>query len=193
MTYRIIVGFLLASLSLAAVLIYSSLRLRPKPVYAAVVPSRRPIIGGTTLHPPALPPQTAPQELANPINFAKDRLTGGIGLLLGVSGLEPEVIGLIAGSPAEAAGFRIGDILVEVDGRPTSGKPLKSVSAQFVGSIGTSITVQIRSPDATTRILTVVRVKWRDLKALPMKTGFQDHGASRREQGGDLKPNPVTS
>ncbi|MCB1091784.1 MAG: PDZ domain-containing protein [Verrucomicrobiae bacterium] len=173
MKYRLTVAFVPAAIFLAAILIFSSLRLGPKASPATVAPSSSPVIGSATLHPPALPPDTQLRELVHPVRFVNDRLTGGIGLLLGNNDKsEPEVMAMFAGSPAEAAGFRIGDVLVEVDGLPTSGKPLEVVSAQFQGSIGTPITVQVRSPDSTIRILTVASVKRRDLKALPVKTGF---------------------
>lgn len=53
------------------------------------------------------------------------------------------VVGVIEGGPAEKAGLRINDVIVSVDGEPTSGEELESVVARLRGAPGTKVSLVI--------------------------------------------------
>src|SRR5271157_53344 len=60
--------------------------------------------------------------LTNPVEFAKSRVTGGVGLMLRMDPgtALPIIQGVGAGCPAEAAGLRGGDVILQVNGQNTS-------------------------------------------------------------------------
>lgn len=62
-----------------------------------------------------------------------------------------------SGSPAEEAGLRQGDALVEVAGQPVTGQTLPQVSQRMKGPLGTDLALTIRAPDGQTRALKVRR------------------------------------
>jgi membrane-associated protease RseP (regulator of RpoE activity) len=53
------------------------------------------------------------------------------------------VVGVIEGGPAEKAGLRIDDVIVSVDGKPTSGEELEHVVGRLRGAPGTKVTLEI--------------------------------------------------
>src|SRR5260370_30836165 len=62
--------------------------------------------------------------VTNPLGFAKSHFTGGIGAVLLVDPVMgiPQVHNVMAGSPAEKAGLRDGDPIVQIDGVATNGR-----------------------------------------------------------------------
>ncbi|MBX4865766.1 S41 family peptidase [Rhizobium bangladeshense] len=68
---------------------------------------------------------------------------GGLGIEAAVEDGVVEVTALIEDSPAERAGIRANDRIVEVDGQPTSGKTLEQMAALFVGEVGSVIELAI--------------------------------------------------
>jgi len=79
---------------------------------------------------PPTPLQSAARELIqDPLQFATNRFKGGIGAALAIDSTTstPKVISVISGSPAEAAGLKTNDLLLEVNGEPTAGKTLGTV------------------------------------------------------------------
>ncbi len=71
---------------------------------------------------------------------------GGLGITLGidVQTRTPEVITTIEGTPADSAGIVAGDRIVEIEGKPTAGKPLDEVVEQLRGEPGTVVRIAIR-------------------------------------------------
>jgi membrane-associated protease RseP (regulator of RpoE activity) len=138
------------------------------PAPATVVP---PTSATTSTLPPTMPPATELAELTEPLSFVKNRLTGGIGLLLASGGTEPQILGVVSGSPAEKSGLAVGDIIEEIDGVATRGRPLESIVAQFDGLIGTSVVFRVRSGRTSSRTMTLRRASWRDLKSQTIKAG----------------------
>ena len=96
-------------------------------------------------------------------------MTGGIGLLLGSGASGPEVLGIVSGSPADAAGIHIGDVIEEIDGVTTAGLPLVAVADRFDGVVGTSVAIMVRTSGTRVK-LSVARRAWRNLKSLPTRT-----------------------
>lgn len=86
---------------------------------------------------------------------------GGVGLLLNFDddtgfGFVEEVFD---GSPAEAAGVRIGDVFVAVDGQPTTGWSLQDLAHHLRGPIGTVVTVTVRGIDGLLRTISMRRAQ----------------------------------
>jgi carboxyl-terminal processing protease len=67
----------------------------------------------------------------------------GIGAYVAVKDGQIIIIAPIAGSPAEEAGIKPGDIILEVDGRSTSGMSLAEVVLSIQGPKGTTVTLLI--------------------------------------------------
>lgn len=57
----------------------------------------------------------------------------------------PQVIGVFDGSPAEAAGLRPGDVIVEVDGRSTIDRTIDEVATWVRGEAGTTVKLVVRA------------------------------------------------
>jgi carboxyl-terminal processing protease len=70
----------------------------------------------------------------------------------------PRIVGVFKDSPAEAAGLAIDDVIVAVDGEPTTGKTIDEVAALVRGEAGTTVSVTVRA-DGTgpERTLDIVR------------------------------------
>jgi carboxyl-terminal processing protease len=83
----------------------------------------------------------------------------GVGIHLGMKGLgaPAEVISPIDGTPASRAGIRAGDVIVSVDGKPTTGLTLNAVARLIRGEAGTTVTLQIRRKDRPDRSIPLVR------------------------------------
>lgn len=84
--------------------------------------------------------------ITNPLAFAKSHVTGGIGAVVladPVSGL-PKIQMLVAGSPAQKAGLRPGDVILEIDGVSAQGRTLAQNIERIRGiaSVGVELTIQ---------------------------------------------------
>ena len=71
---------------------------------------------------------------------------GGLGITLGIDPRTrtPEVISVIEGTPADSAGLVAGDRIVEIEGKPSVGKPLDEVVDQLRGDPGTVVQIAVR-------------------------------------------------
>ncbi len=83
----------------------------------------------------------------------------GIGAYLGVDDQKrPFIITPFAGSPAEKAGIRAGDVILQVDGVDVTGMSLDEVVSRIKGEKGTEVTLTILHENETTpQDITVVR------------------------------------
>ena len=100
---------------------------------------------------------------AEELNTLMEQTTGiyyGIGAYVSLdeTGMYPMITKPIAGSPAEEADLRPGDIIYEIDGEPTYGKNLDSAVAMIKGEEGTKVDLTIvRSTETDYLHVTVVR------------------------------------
>lgn len=70
----------------------------------------------------------------------------------------PRVVDVFDGSPAEAAGIRVDDVILEVDGRSTTGKTIGEVAEWVRGEAGTTVKLTVRQgADGPKRELSIVR------------------------------------
>ena len=74
--------------------------------------------------------------------------------------LEDDILSVITplvGSPAEAAGMRVGDKILAIDGESTDGNTLTESALQIRGEIGTTVVLTVLHEDATTEEIAIVR------------------------------------
>lgn len=84
----------------------------------------------------------------------------GIGIQVDMKDNRMTVVAPIEGSPAEAAGFRPGDVVVEVDGKSLAGKTLNDTVGLIRGQRGTPVTLTILRPgEAEPLQITVTRAE----------------------------------
>jgi carboxyl-terminal processing protease len=78
---------------------------------------------------------------------------GGIGASVSVNkNKEPIIVAPMAGSPAEKAGIKTGDVILAVDGKSTDGLSLLETISMVRGSIGTKVKLLILHPGADTGV-----------------------------------------
>lgn len=90
---------------------------------------------------------------------ARDQLlvrpgAGGLGLLLTTRGERALVLGVIDGSPADEAGIRAGDQLLEIAGLAVEAGSRAEVLSRLVGPPGSAVQVRTRRPGAGGAVLT---------------------------------------
>ena len=89
----------------------------------------------------------------NPAGFVKNRITGGIGIMLTMDTTVqlPRVMEVMAGSPADKAGLRREDVITLINGKTTTGQKLADVVEAIRGfSLGSVEITVLR--DQTNRL-----------------------------------------
>jgi carboxyl-terminal processing protease len=82
----------------------------------------------------------------------------GIGIEVWARHGHVEVIAPLDHSPAQQAGLRAGDVILDVDGHDASGRSLSEVVGQIAGPSGTQVTLRVLSPSLSrTRTVTLTR------------------------------------
>lgn len=94
----------------------------------------------------------------------------GIGVLIGAASSLNEISGgvqfaddevavleVFEGTPAEAAGVLVGDVIVAVDGWNAIGATTDEISGRIRGEVGSQVQLTLRAPDGTERTLTITR------------------------------------
>ena len=83
---------------------------------------------------------------------------GGVGLVISMRGGLLTVVSAMEGTPAFRVGLLPGDMIVEVDGKPTEGLSIHDCSKQLRGAPGTRVQLKIvRPPEQEIRALEIVR------------------------------------
>lgn len=72
----------------------------------------------------------------------------GIGAHVGVENGLPVIVAPFDGSPADKAGVKAGDIIIEVNGEDVTTLPLNEVVERIRGEEGTEVTIAVFRPDA---------------------------------------------
>jgi len=109
--------------------------------------------------------ETMHSAITNPIAFAKNRFTGGVGAVL----VTDPATGLLlikkvlVGSPAETAGLREGDYIVQVDGVATSGRKLVENVESIRGFSAGSVTLTVQRAGSTNIQCVIHRSSWKSL------------------------------
>jgi membrane-associated protease RseP (regulator of RpoE activity) len=101
----------------------------------------------------------------NPVQFAKDHFTGGIGALLQPDPATGAVVirEVLHGSPAEKAGLREDDLILEIDGVPTKGRTLDANVESISGFVAGSTTLTIQRKGSTNLQCVLRRSSWNSL------------------------------
>lgn len=90
----------------------------------------------------------ATPQVARDQRAARDGF-GGIGILLEDDANPYHITKVVAGSPAEAVGIRVGDKVVAVDGEPTAARSQNDVIRELRGSVSSPVQVTIQRPGST--------------------------------------------
>ena len=111
---------------------------------------------------------TLHSALTNPVEFAKSQVTGGVGVLLRADSATgfPIVQGIGVGSPAERAGLRVGDVIIQVNGLATKGQPMAQIVDAIRGFTGGAVTVTIQRNGTTNFTCIIRRSSWNNLRGI---------------------------
>lgn len=84
----------------------------------------------------------------------------GIGVEVEMKNDQVMVIAPIDGTPAQKAGIRAGDVILQVNGKSLEGQTLDTVISQVLGPAGTPVTLTILTPSTNqTRDVTITRAR----------------------------------
>ena len=76
-------------------------------------------------------------------NFGQREASDRAGMWIERSGKGFEVVDVVAGGPADAAGVKAGDVIVAVDGQPAAAMSLAAARARFKGAAGRKVRLTI--------------------------------------------------
>jgi carboxyl-terminal processing protease len=107
-------------------------------------------------------------------NQMLDGRFSGVGLMLEEAPDGPTVVRALPGTPAEAAGIEVGEIIVSVDGRDVRDLPLRSVVEIVTGEAGTDVTVGFEGGSMGPREVTLTRA---EIQFPTVTTELLDDGA----------------
>ena len=100
----------------------------------------------------------------------------GVTIQAEASGGGYQIVAVTAGSPAEQAGLKAGDVIVSVDGTDVSGKSLSDVQQMIRSKLDKTITFSVRGEDGKTRAVnvdcTVIHTNPVDFKMLDGSVGY---------------------
>jgi len=98
-----------------------------------------------------------PQEYQS-LQASLSASVAGIGVILSDTSGAFTVDRVVAGSPAEAAGVKVGDVITAVDGSSTTGLTIDELTAKVRGTAGTKVTITVMHIGSTTPVdLTMTR------------------------------------
>lgn len=98
-----------------------------------------------------------PQQAKRADTAMQGKLTG-VGVEIRARDRQTVVVAPIDGSPAQLAGVRAGDVIMEVDGRPISGMSFTQVAGRIAGKAGQPVELTVLNPrDGQRRAIKIVR------------------------------------
>ena len=100
---------------------------------------------------------------------------GGIGASIRPINKEATVVELYPGFAAEKAGLRVGDILIEIDGKKLTADNNESISELLRGSPGTTVNVKVKRPFTDNELSFSIMREDIDVKNVPYY-GFVENG-----------------
>ncbi|MEX0974595.1 MAG: S41 family peptidase [Bacillota bacterium] len=111
------------------------------------------------------------EEQLKSLNTSLDAEYGGIGITIELIGGNITVVSTFPGSPAERAGIKAGDVIVNAEGRDLVGKVPQDASLVIRGEPGTTVSLTLRRPPANKTFTFLVKreqitqptVSWKDL------------------------------
>ncbi len=86
------------------------------------------------------------QGMLNELKISTSGTFGGVGMVVASKSNRYVVVSALDGSPAQKAGIKAGDAIVEIDGKPLDGLPLPKVLSMVRGPSGSVMTVLVESP-----------------------------------------------
>lgn len=86
----------------------------------------------------------------------------GIGCEIGLRSDQPTVLRVIAGSPAETAGIKAGDVFVAINGSSVEGEDASTVANKVRGDMGTSVKLTMKRGTSSTQDYTITRAQVTD-------------------------------
>lgn len=98
-----------------------------------------------------------PEQSRSAGSAVQGRLTG-VGIEIRTRDRKTVVVSPIDGSPAQLAGIRAGDVIMQVDGHPISGLTYMQIRAKISGEAGTAVELTVVNPrDGRRREIKIVR------------------------------------
>ena len=108
-----------------------------------------------------------PKEFAEETSSIKGSLKG-IGIQIAVKDGKLTVIAPIEDTPAEKAGLKADDEILEIDGRSTKGITVDKAADQIRGKEGTNVTLLIKRKDVEPKLYTITRANI-EIKSISQK------------------------
>ena len=134
-----------------------------------------------------------PESKMDDFAFMTTGQYGGIGSLIRKSGDYAVISEIYKGFPADMAGFKIGDLIIEVDGHSTRGLQLEKVSDRLKGLPNTEVVVTVKRYSAEKSIKKTLTRKNIQINSVPYygmvsdKTGYIRLSNFTRNSGKEVK------
>ncbi|MGC9028817.1 MAG: S41 family peptidase [Desulfomonilaceae bacterium] len=114
------------------------------------------------------------QGMLNELKISTSGTFGGVGMVVASKNNRYVVVSALDGSPAQKAGVKAGDVIVEIDGKPVEGLPLPKVLSMVRGPSGSVMTVLVESPShhRSRRI----KLRRQTIRIAPVRSIMLSHG-----------------